>query len=229
MKGAIMESKCDKYKDLLIILCKSGLSYSDIHEQLPEKIAIGTIWRYFKKIGLETSGFNKAAFKKGNKTGEKKRKEITYEVNENGCWICTSHKLTKAGYAHTRIKGKHIYIHRLFYEQKYGEIPFGLEACHKCDNPACINPDHLFLGTHFINMQDRTTKGRDTNGKRNGCAKLTETQVKELLSLKHLKQLELANMFNIAQPTVSGILHGKSWQHLQNDEPIGDLRKKVLL
>jgi hypothetical protein len=163
---------------------------------------------------METKGINKALFKKGNKIGAMKRKKITYSVNENGCHVCTSHKLTKAGYAMYSINGKEIYMHRYIYKQKYGKIPVGMEICHKCDNPACINENHLFLGTHLDNMKDRTLKGRDTIGEKNGCSKLTEKEVKQIKSLNYMQQNKLSEIFNVSQPTISAILNNRRWAHI---------------
>lgn len=209
-----MSSKCEKYKDQIITLCNDGLSCEEIRNLLPEKLAIATVWRYLKELNIPIQHISKSAFKKGNKAGEKKRKKIAWKVDENGCWICTSHKPGSSGYSITLVDGECVYIHRLMYEKYKGRIPDGIEACHKCDNPNCINPDHLFLGTHKENMSDRTSKGRDTNGERNGCAKLTDEQVIKILSLRHLKQAELAKTFNVTQPTISMILNNKRWKHL---------------
>ena len=59
-----------------------------------------------------------------------------------------------------RVGGRTVLAHRWYYEQKYGPIPPELDACHKCDNPGCVNPDHVFLGTQKDNMQDALAKGR---------------------------------------------------------------------
>ena len=86
-----------------------------------------------------------------------KMKPITWEVNENNCWICTSHKKDKDGYP-VGYKRK---IHRHVYEQCFGEIPIDMVVMHKCDNPSCINPEHLIIGTYKDNTEDMYSKGRE--------------------------------------------------------------------
>lgn len=82
------------------------------------------------------------------------------EQKETGCWEWMGAK-TKNGYGHMNIFYKNQYAHRISYEIKYGEIPVGMVACHKCDNPACVNPDHIFIGTQKDNIQDMIKKGRN--------------------------------------------------------------------
>lgn len=72
---------------------------------------------------------------------------LDHVVDENGCWICTSHKPTKEGYIRIRINGTYVMAHRLAYEQRYGEIEEGKIVTHKCGNKKCINPEHLTLST----------------------------------------------------------------------------------
>lgn len=108
------------------------------------------------------------------------------------CWVwlgCRNHR----GYGLFGVNGKCRSAHRVAYEIAHGIIPDGLFVLHRCDNPACVRPDHLWLGTHADNMNDRNVKGRTAKGERHAArihpermprgekhylAKLTDTQVR---------------------------------------------------
>jgi hypothetical protein len=80
-------------------------------------------------------------------------------VHPGGCWEWRGRRMPK-GYGKLNRGTKTVYAHRLAFELRNGPIPDGLYVLHKCDNPPCINPDHLFLGTQADNVRDRDTKGR---------------------------------------------------------------------
>ena len=84
-----------------------------------------------------------------------------------GCWNWRGGK-DKDGYGSIKIDGQQCRAHRVSYEEYIGEIPDGLNVCHHCDNPPCINPSHFFIGTHADNQHDKVAKGREARGERSG-------------------------------------------------------------
>jgi hypothetical protein len=147
---------------------------------------------------------------------------------DSGCWVWTG--VTTNGYGQISYGGKGRRAHRVSWELHCGTIPDGLLVLHKCDNPPCVNPSHLFLGTHQDNMDDAIEKGRRptgelhpsrlhpelmSRGEDNGSAKLTAEQVMAIRDRKgKAKHREIAKEFGIARSTVSTILRGEIWRHL---------------
>lgn len=132
-----------------------------------------------------------------------------------GCWEWTGF-ISRAGYGRYREQE----AHRAAYERENGAIPPGLFVCHSCDNPACVNPAHLWLGTAGDNSRDMVAKGRARHpkwaGRRRGTAnpnaRLTPEQVLEIRSLRWKKtQREIAERFGISQGHVNAIMHERNW------------------
>lgn len=113
--------------------------------------------------------------------------------------------------------------HRYSYELAHGPIPPGLSVLHRCDNPPCVNPAHLWTGTLADNNRDRQQKGRtvvpDNRGELSGNALLTASEVLEIrrLNTEGVTQREIGRRFNVAQTTVSAIVLRRSWAHLPEE------------
>jgi len=129
-----------------------------------------------------------------------------------GCWNWSG-VLHKQGYGMIRSGRTHHLTHRASYKVFKGEIPDGLFVCHRCDNRKCVNPDHLFLGTVQDNQRDMKSKDRSMFGEKSSAAKLKESDVLQILSLKGgMTQRAIAKMFNVSPSLVCMILKGAVWQ-----------------
>ena len=96
-----------------------------------------------------------------------------------------------------------------------GEIPSDAHICHSCDNPACVNPDHLFIGTAALNVADKVAKGRHLYGAKVPAAKITDEIAAKIKLLKSEPTRVLAAMFGISRQSVADIIYGRTWKHVQ--------------
>lgn len=147
--------------------------------------------------------------------------EAKWGRDDRGCWIWTASTAGK-GYGQLRIPGtrKNVYAHRYSYELYRGPIPKGAQLLHSCDNPRCVNPDHLTPGSAKDNAVDMRDKGRHLFGERNEKAKLTEKEVeaiKVLAATSSLSQLDIARTVGVHQTIVSKIVRGERWAHVRPD------------
>jgi hypothetical protein len=109
--------------------------------------------------------------------------------------------------------------HRLTWIVTHGPVPVGLSVCHRCDNPPCCNPAHLWTDTHAANMADRNAKGRQGGGNGPGRgtpnAKLTDDQVRAIRAMRSTASLtQIARQFGIGIANVSAICLRKTWRHI---------------
>jgi hypothetical protein len=125
------------------------------------------------------------------------------------CWLWIAYR-GGGGYGRINDRGRCIYAHRVAYELAHGPIPATLQVLHHCDTPACVRPEHLFVGDWLLNAQDRARKGR-------WPATLTAASVQEIRRLwaagKH-SQSSLAAQFGVQIPAISRLVTGKTWRHL---------------
>jgi hypothetical protein len=113
--------------------------------------------------------------------------------------------------------GSNDYVHRIVYEHVYGPIPAGHYVCHRCDNPPCVNPAHLFSGTVQDNTADAVAKGRMHLGERDGSAKLTDVAViamREKYAAGGITQTQIAVDFGVSIGNVNRVLRGLLWPHV---------------
>lgn len=155
--------------------------------------------------------------KKGN---VKQRFESKIYYSIDGCWYWTG-PINRGGYGLLRVDGKNIGSHRLSYLIYKGDFKQSLFVCHTCDNRACVNPDHLFLGTMTDNMRDmwRKQRGVSSPGEKSGSARLTE---KDVLAIRAARETvdyrEIAKKYGIHDRYVYMIWNRISLEtHLTHD------------
>lgn len=136
----------------------------------------------------------------------------------DGCWYWTG-PLSDKGYGRVSYHGKSRLAHRISWILKNGEIQNGLFVCHRCDTPACVNPNHLFLGTQKDNMQDASIKKRFIGkiGESHPKAKLSDMAVRIIREciINGFSVVEIGRYFGVKKFTIYRIKSGRSWKHLK--------------
>jgi hypothetical protein len=143
-------------------------------------------------------------------------KHLSIVDAETGCHNWRG-RINKNGYGVLGYNYKNWLAHRLSYILKYGEIPDGVKACHKCDNPLCINTDHLFLGTQTENMNDMFSKDRGAVGAAYKRSELTDELVLRI-KIDKRTQLEIAKDYGVSRTNISAIKTGRAWSHVKVNE-----------
>lgn len=137
----------------------------------------------------------------------------------DGCWLWTAADDGK-GYGHIRMGNRTAKAYRVSWELAHGPIPKGMEVCHHCDVPACVRPDHLFLGTHRENMLDAAAKGRMNAGENNGHAILTVERVRAIhyrCAFKGESEISVAREFGVSRQAVVDVLLGRRWKRASDE------------
>lgn len=145
---------------------------------------------------------------------------------QNACHIWTAGTY-RNGYGMFWTSGRQkVRAHRFAYELAFGRIPHGNHVCHRCDEPLCCNPAHLFVGTDAENMADMVSKGRQARGSRRPDALLNERQVRHILRLKgRLTRREIGEAFGVSYRTIGNIHERRSWRHVS--EPSSASKEEI--
>ena len=148
-------------------------------------------------------------------------KPITYEVDKNGCWNCTSHSTDTGGYPNIYRNARIMHLSRFIWIEKNGPIPDGMVIRHKCDNPLCINLEHLEVGTQADNIQDmiKRKRARFSNpGEQNGRARLSAVDVIDIRKRykNGERQVDIAKRYGVSRHLIWDVIKRK-WKHLQQD------------
>jgi len=170
---------------------------------------------------LDATGYNDFAARVDGIIKTARRKSIMEKIKNRfwskvekttECWIWIGAKSN--GYGVCSLNGKTYFTHRLSWEWANNKsIPDGCIICHSCDNPSCVNPEHLRADSVQSNVNDRVERNRSAKGKNNGQARLTEKDVKDIKVLRNKGWTEkaIADLYDVSRSTISHILHGRTW------------------
>ena len=159
----------------------------------------------------------------------------------DSCWLWIAGK-TRSGYVSFRASNRALFAHRISWVLVHGRIPSGMCVCHMCDIPACVNPEHLFLGTHAENMRDAANKNRFPKGEqhhahrspevmrpplgeRNGNAKLRDEWIPFIRKrlAEGESQRSIAADYGVSHGMIGRISRGTAWRHVEGRPNLGEV------
>ena len=144
-------------------------------------------------------------------------RHVRVPLQKGACWEWTGN-CPDGRYGHFSIDGEPVKAHRWIYEQLIGEIPDGLLIRHKCDNPKCVCPTHLTVGSHSDNTSDMIERGRnaDRKGTKHPLARVREDEVQEIRRLcgQGMTQSDVADMYRISRSQIGKIIRRQNWSHI---------------
>lgn len=137
------------------------------------------------------------------------------------CWEWTGY-VDPQGYGNFAVNTKPVRCHSWAWIDRNGPVPYGMCVLHKCDNRACLNPDHLFLGTRGNNNSDRSSKGRNAMGEKHGQSKLNELQVRVMRRMREfgIPYRFIGRVFGVKHGTAMSAVKGKTWTHVEGCHPL---------
>jgi len=195
-----------------------GITRAGVFHLIERGLIAATKYKYRWLIPLdEAERYARERRKPGAQCDPSEERRFWAKVRKSdGCWEWTA-KRNRKGYGDVRYQRKMQGAHRVAWQLTYGPIPKRRLVCHHCDNPSCVRPDHLFLGTEKDNSDDCVRKGRNAKGERTRRAKLIAAQVREIrqrYAQGDTSASRLAREFGVCSRTIYSIVNYASWCHI---------------
>lgn len=146
---------------------------------------------------------------------ERLYRRVIVPVDASACWEWTGYRNPK-GYGMIRVGHRMELTHRVAYRLAHGEFDPALRVCHACDNPGCVRPDHLWIGTDADNVKDRDAKGRTgtrPTGTEHHRSRLTADAVR-LIRQSDMSLRELSHLLGVSRAAISHVRAGRCWRHV---------------